>query len=100
MKILHLNLKKRWFDLIAKGIKREEYREIKPYWHIRFEKEYDAILFRNGYQKDAPELLMELKDITKGYGVIEWGAKKDKEVYILELGDEINRANIINRGNK
>ena len=89
MKILHLTLKKRWFNLIAKGIKREEYREIKPYWHIRFNKEYDAVLFRNGYQNDSPELLIELKDITKGYGVIEWGAPKGKAVYILELGDII-----------
>lgn len=32
MKILHLTLKKKWFDLIAAGEKREEYREIKTYW--------------------------------------------------------------------
>jgi hypothetical protein len=30
--ILHLNLKKHWFDMIAKQIKLEEYREIKCYW--------------------------------------------------------------------
>lgn len=30
--ILHLNLKKHWFDMIAKEIKPEEYREIKGYW--------------------------------------------------------------------
>jgi len=95
MKILHLRIKKRWFDLIKRGIKRQEYRDIKPYYDVRFfKKEYDAILFKLGYTKDAPELLMELKDITKGYGFIEWGAPKGKEVYILELGDEINRANI------
>lgn len=32
MKILHLTLKKKWFDMIESGEKTEEYREIKPYW--------------------------------------------------------------------
>lgn len=31
-KILHLNLKKKWFDMIASGEKKEEYREITGYW--------------------------------------------------------------------
>lgn len=31
-KTLHLTLKKKWFDMIASGEKKEEYREIKPYW--------------------------------------------------------------------
>ncbi|HET8736229.1 MAG TPA: ASCH domain-containing protein, partial [Pricia sp.] len=32
MKTLHLNLKKKWFDMILSGEKKEEYREIKEYW--------------------------------------------------------------------
>ena len=32
MKTLHLNLKKKWFDMILSGEKTEEYREIKNYW--------------------------------------------------------------------
>lgn len=35
MKVLDLVLKKEWFDLIKNGDKREEYREIKPYWFKR-----------------------------------------------------------------
>jgi len=35
MKALHLTLKKKWFDMIASGDKKEEYREIKPYWISR-----------------------------------------------------------------
>ena len=35
MKALHLTLKKKWFDMIASGEKKEEYREIKPYWASR-----------------------------------------------------------------
>jgi hypothetical protein len=36
MKVLHLTLKKKWFDMIASGEKKEEYRAIKPYWNRRF----------------------------------------------------------------
>ncbi len=32
MKILHLNLKKKWFDMILSGEKMEEYREIKRHY--------------------------------------------------------------------
>lgn len=34
-KVLYLAVSKKWFDLIASGKKREEYREIKPYWEKR-----------------------------------------------------------------
>lgn len=30
--VLHLTLKKYWFDMIKSGVKKEEYREIKDYW--------------------------------------------------------------------
>lgn len=32
MKTLQLTIKKKWFDMIASGEKKEEYREIKQYW--------------------------------------------------------------------
>ena len=87
MKILHLTLKKQWFDMIASGEKREEYREMKPYWHKRLlNKKYDAISFRNGYRKNAPIMLIELKMLLSGLGIIEWGAPAAQEVYILKLG--------------
>lgn len=35
MKVLHLTLKKKFYDMIASGDKTEEYREIKPYWANR-----------------------------------------------------------------
>ena len=42
MNILHLTLTKNWFDLILSGEKKEEYREIKPYWEKRLNgKTYD-----------------------------------------------------------
>ena len=33
--ILPLVLKKKWYDLIDSGEKKEEYREDKPYWDVR-----------------------------------------------------------------
>ena len=35
-KVLHLNLKKKWYDMILSGGKKEEYREVKDYWIKRF----------------------------------------------------------------
>ena len=34
--MLILPIKKKWFDMIASGEKKEEYREIKTYWTSRF----------------------------------------------------------------
>ncbi len=36
MKTLDLVLKGKWYDMIASGKKKEEYRDIKPYWQRRF----------------------------------------------------------------
>jgi hypothetical protein len=68
-KILHLTLKKKWFDLIASGEKKIEYREDKPYWQKRLldgeeYKPFDEIHFRNGYSKDAPFMRVEFKSIS------------------------------------
>jgi len=83
MNILHLTLKKKWFDLIKSGEKTTEYRDIKDYWKKRlvtitndkvlctnfighpfnFNK-FDKINFRNGYSKDSPEMVVEFKGIS------------------------------------
>lgn len=95
MKILHLTLKKKWFDMIKSGEKKEEYREIKPYWTKRFGdflkvNQFDAILFKNGYSKTSPSVLVECIGIDFGKGKKEWGANEGVEYYILSLGDIIN----------
>ena len=47
MKTLTLSLQRKWFDMIKAGIKKEEYREIKPFWIKRLlectEHDLDAI---------------------------------------------------------
>ena len=89
VRILHLTLKKQWFDMIKSGEKREEYREIKPYWNKRLNKSYDVVRFRNGYSKDSPVLAVELKEVMTSLGIIEWGAPEGERVYILKLGEII-----------
>lgn len=85
-KVLHLSVKKQWFDMISAGEKTEEYREIKPYWIKRLttncEVAYDVaaetycgkvlyrpythVLFINGYRKDSPRIEKEIESITIG----------------------------------
>ena len=64
--ILHLNLRREYFAKIASKTKRVETRERKPYWKKRLEgRHYDVIKFRNGYAKNAPEMLVEFRGLTK-----------------------------------
>ncbi len=90
MNILHLTLKRKWFDMILSGEKKEEYREIKPYWRKRLlRKSFDAIHFRNGYAKDARCFTIALKGLYRNLGIVEWGAPEGEEVFILRLGEII-----------
>lgn len=66
MKNLSLNLHKKWFDMIFSGEKKEEYREITPYWCNRllksnwkgwFNKDIAKLYFEN---YDALETLLDL----------------------------------------
>jgi hypothetical protein len=92
MNILHLTLKAKWFDMIASGEKKEEYREIRPYWDKRLcGKEYAYILFRNGYSKNARSMLVHCYWIDAGSGFEIWGAESGKHYYVLRLGEIIER---------
>ena len=103
--MLTLPIKKKWFDMILSGEKKEEYREIKPYYNSRFEpyiptfgnmkmknvehgtwfwEVENEILFRNGYSKNSPTIKCKVK-IEKGYGKPEWGADPNKEYYVLKI---------------
>ena len=80
VKVLHLTLKKKWFDLIKSGEKKIEYREVKPYWKKRIaDKSFDLIHFRNGYSKSSPAMLVEYN----GYDFCIYEGKKH---YRIKLG--------------
>lgn len=111
---LILTLKKQWFDMILKGIKTEEYREMKPYWEKRFDnyfgRHYDfskevpsivwntqkkIIVFRNGYGKNVPEFSAECS-ISEGYGREAWGAEKNVRYYVLKIHRIFGEENLVN----
>lgn len=82
-KVLTLSVKKEWFDKIVSGEKKEEYREIKPYWIKRLTtncevvydvvaetycgkvlyRPYTHVLFINGYGDDKPRIEKEIESI-------------------------------------
>ncbi len=65
MKVLHLNLYRKYFDAILNGEKTIEYRDITPYWSKRLEgRYYDVIQFRNGYAKVAPVMIVKYKGLV------------------------------------
>ena len=50
--MLILPIKKKWFDMILSGEKKEEYREIKEYYEIRFQNLFGAITIHPLYPQD------------------------------------------------
>lgn len=109
MKILHLVLKGKWYDMILSDIKKEEYREIKPFWIKRLcedwlltdvarlvsvmvvmnaEKEvngaysfksYSHVCFHRGYTSES--MIIEIKDISIGIGNKDLGCSKRRGFY-------------------
>lgn len=105
--MLTLPIKKKWFDMIVSGEKKEEYREIKPYYDSRFMNAFGFLLvggqmvwrgstgrnpeavagtvvFRNGYSKDSPEVVCKCT-LQFGKGKPEWGAEPGKLYYVLKI---------------
>ena len=96
--MLTLPIMGKWFNMILSREKGEEYREIKPYYMVRFKKIFEMypnsyiptgtdikkIRFRNGYGSSRPEFIAECSlDIKTGRE--EWGAEKGKEYYALKI---------------
>ena len=94
--MLILPTKGKWYHMIEKRIKLEEYREIKPYYRKRFHTiglldNYGLptvnrvdVMFRNGYSGNAPSFVANVSlDIKTGRE--EWGAEPGKEYYALRI---------------
>lgn len=109
--MLILPIKKKWFNMILSGEKKEEYREIKPYYTTRLinvlgrdrlvkgeenkrlllksqdEKQFE-VLFRNGYSSNSPSFTA-ICHLKVGAGKEKWGAVAGVEYYVLKI-DRIN----------
>ena len=106
-KVLNLTLKKQYFEEILNGIKKEEYREVKKHWIVRFcstgskvglnyecvyefcPKEYKRIKFTNGYGKNSPSFEIECKGIEIREN-IETPLGKGN-FFVIKLGKIINK---------
>lgn len=105
MKVLTLPLKRKWYDMISSGEKREEYREVTEYWNKRLcvllidnvdryfrIKHFDAVTFTLGYPKKADatrRMTFKIKDISVDYGKPEWGANEWKKYFVIRIGERI-----------
>lgn len=101
--ILPLVLKGKWYDLIASGKKREEYRDAKPYWHKRIARwlsnqgsdwnslptnKWLIIGFSRGYRKSDMFFLLHRHDRISHAEHPEWG-EPETEHYVLGLGERV-----------
>ena len=93
--MLTLPIEGHWFRMILRGEKTEEYREIKPYWRVRFfkaglcfengmPKAPAEVVFVNGYGNDRPAI-RALVRLSIGRGRPEWGAEPGKKYFVFEI---------------
>ena len=104
--MLTLPIKKKWFDMILSGEKKEEYREIKPYYHARFVNSRllfpwmdddlqptgntEYVVFRNGFSSDSPTFVATVS-LRIGTGRPEWGAEPGVQYYVLEILEIVHK---------
>ena len=96
--------------MILSGDKKEEYREIKPYWIKRLTdgwltsenahllhakrmdvKEFDVIRFKNGYSKGARAMTVKWEGLRLGEPVKEWSGGFKGEVFIISIGEVVDK---------
>ena len=107
-----LPIKKVWFDMILAGIKKEEYREIKPYYikrlanltHMKEARFLDfmkdgmfidmRVIFRNGYSSTSPSFAHSCL-VFIGEGNPDWGADSGEKYFVFEMiGEPLETKNI------
>lgn len=84
--MLILPIKKKWFDMILSGEKKEEYREIKQYYETRFQNLFGAItIYPSSIFSDRSKYELLRCRLWIGKGRPKWGASQDKQYYVLEI---------------
>lgn len=101
--ILPLVLKKKWYDLIDSGEKKEEYREDKPYWDVRIGNWLNeaqsknltpVVAFSLGYRPatmffrvpEYPVMQSDMRSDEENHP--EWGEPAAHH-YVIELGERV-----------
>lgn len=116
--MLILPIEKKRFNMILSGEKGEEYREIKPYYEVRLQNAFGAVIvehgdsisilqgedvpeeirkdeiqevmFRNGYGKHAPYFVARCS-LRVGTGKTEWGAEPGKRYFVLTIHEIVRK---------
>lgn len=97
MKTLSLVLKGKWFDMIASGEKKEEYRDLSPYWRKRlvdenaYFRKFDTVKFYHGYSKGRKSIVLKFKGTRVDLGNPEWGGKGNWYYYCISLGEIVSK---------
>jgi len=113
-KILHLTIEKKWFEMIASGEKKEEYRALSQYWikrlleHSNIKssdniheflnennnkdfcfKRFDYVHFFNGgyFSEKLPNFMVKLESISIGFPNPQWIYEPSMKCLILKLGE-------------
>ncbi|MDL5046513.1 hypothetical protein QQ054_10760 [Oscillatoria amoena NRMC-F 0135] len=89
MGLLHLTLTDKWFDKIASGRKRYEFREVKPYNDNLIGKKADKlkeVRFVAGYRPRDIARVMYYEILS-----ISIRAYKGKKYYVIELGKQLHK---------
>lgn len=99
--MLVLPIKRKWFDMIRSGEKKEEYREIKDYYDKRFFAYFGGmrsikgkymgynptlekpVILRNGYKHDSPKIKC-ICTLDIGSGKEEWRSKNRRVLLHFE----------------
>ena len=93
LSILILPIKRFWFDKILSGEKKEEYRNITPYYEKRLERymhnPYFFVGLRAGYSMASPFIVCRC-NLRHGEGLEKWGAEKGVRYYVLEIEKAYN----------
>ena len=98
--LLNLTIKRRWFDMIERGEKREEYRELdnmqvaKAFARSYCEPKADGVMvLRNGYRMDSRALAVRVFGMTIRSGAQaehpEWGEPTDRGAHFAIMFDRI-----------
>ena len=98
--MLILPIKRKWFDMIVEGVKKEEYRLCKPYWAVRIANERTMaglcgvkpeVELVAGYSRSASRAVFEIDSVIQRLGVRhpEWGETDDLH-YVLRLGRRLS----------
>ena len=83
---LFIIIKRKYFDQIKDGSKKEEYREITQYWSNRLiDRQYDNVIFQAGYQKQSPRLKVKFKGVKIKQITHEFFNNEPKEVFAIQL---------------